>query len=156
MTTRLSIGDFSRMTYLSVKALRHYHDVGVIVRAPDARSRDAALVGHLRRMEQQLQDTQQTVRSLRSLLEEPRDEARVQRRHIPATTALMVAERVAADSVVAWWMDAFTLLHRALADSGATRSGPDGALFPREFFEDEIGDLVAVLPVASEPAETAF
>src|SRR5919201_5451110 len=26
----LSIGDFSRMTYLSVKALRHYHDVGVL------------------------------------------------------------------------------------------------------------------------------
>ena len=30
MTTLLSIGDFSRMTYLSVKALRHYHDVGVL------------------------------------------------------------------------------------------------------------------------------
>ncbi|HEU5420319.1 MAG TPA: MerR family transcriptional regulator [Streptosporangiaceae bacterium] len=30
MTTRLSIGDFSRMTHLSVKALRHYHDVGVL------------------------------------------------------------------------------------------------------------------------------
>src|SRR5919202_1856622 len=30
MTTRLGIGDFSRMTYLSVKALRHYHDVGVL------------------------------------------------------------------------------------------------------------------------------
>src|ERR687885_578474 len=33
MTTRLSIGDFSRMTYLSVKALRHYHDVGVLAPA---------------------------------------------------------------------------------------------------------------------------
>jgi DNA-binding transcriptional MerR regulator/effector-binding domain-containing protein len=30
MDTLLSIGDFSRMTYLSVKALRHYHDVGVL------------------------------------------------------------------------------------------------------------------------------
>ena len=30
MRTKLSIGDFSRMTYLSVKALRHYHDVGVL------------------------------------------------------------------------------------------------------------------------------
>lgn len=28
--TVLSIGDFSRMTHLSVKALRHYHDVGVL------------------------------------------------------------------------------------------------------------------------------
>src|SRR5215468_6901800 len=29
-TTLLTIGDFSRMTHLSVKALRHYHDVGVL------------------------------------------------------------------------------------------------------------------------------
>jgi DNA-binding transcriptional MerR regulator len=28
--TTLNIGDFSRMTHLSVKALRHYHDVGVL------------------------------------------------------------------------------------------------------------------------------
>jgi DNA-binding transcriptional MerR regulator len=27
---RISIGDFSRMTHLSVKALRHYHDVGLL------------------------------------------------------------------------------------------------------------------------------
>ncbi len=33
MTTLLSIGEFSRMTHLSVKALRHYHDVGVLAPA---------------------------------------------------------------------------------------------------------------------------
>jgi DNA-binding transcriptional MerR regulator len=30
MATLLTIGDFSRMTHLSIKALRHYHDVGVL------------------------------------------------------------------------------------------------------------------------------
>lgn len=30
MDTLLTIGEFSRMTHLSVKALRHYHDVGVL------------------------------------------------------------------------------------------------------------------------------
>lgn len=30
MLTQLSIGDFSRMTHLSVKALRHYHDLGLL------------------------------------------------------------------------------------------------------------------------------
>jgi DNA-binding transcriptional MerR regulator len=30
MQTRLSIGDFSRMTHLSIKALRHYHDLGLL------------------------------------------------------------------------------------------------------------------------------
>jgi DNA-binding transcriptional MerR regulator len=30
MQARIAIGDFARMTHLSVKALRHYHDVGVL------------------------------------------------------------------------------------------------------------------------------
>src|SRR5262245_48629771 len=30
MRVRLTIGDFSRMTHLSVKALRHYHDMGLL------------------------------------------------------------------------------------------------------------------------------
>ena len=30
MGTLISIGDFAKMTHLSVKALRHYHDVGVL------------------------------------------------------------------------------------------------------------------------------
>lgn len=33
MATLVSIGQFSRMTHLSVKALRHYHDTGVLVPA---------------------------------------------------------------------------------------------------------------------------
>jgi DNA-binding transcriptional MerR regulator/effector-binding domain-containing protein len=33
MSARLTIGDFSRMTYLSVKALRHYQDLGILVPA---------------------------------------------------------------------------------------------------------------------------
>jgi DNA-binding transcriptional MerR regulator len=33
MATRLSIGDFSCMTHLSIKALRHYHEVGLLVPA---------------------------------------------------------------------------------------------------------------------------
>ena len=30
MPAHLTIGEFSKMTYLSVKALRHYHDVGLL------------------------------------------------------------------------------------------------------------------------------
>jgi DNA-binding transcriptional MerR regulator len=30
MRVRLAIGDFSRMTHLSIKALRHYHDLGLL------------------------------------------------------------------------------------------------------------------------------
>ena len=30
MSTSLSIGEFARLTHLSVKTLRRYHDVGVL------------------------------------------------------------------------------------------------------------------------------
>jgi DNA-binding transcriptional MerR regulator len=33
MGTMLNIGDFARMTFLSVKALRHYHEVGLLAPA---------------------------------------------------------------------------------------------------------------------------
>jgi DNA-binding transcriptional MerR regulator len=38
MTVLLTIGDFSRMTHLSVKALRHYHEVGLLEPAEIDRS----------------------------------------------------------------------------------------------------------------------
>src|SRR3954451_17172099 len=188
MTTKLSIGDFSRMTYLSVKALRHYHDVGVlepaeidpatgyrfylpsqvglaqmirrlrdlgmpldevrtIMDAPDASTRDATLVAHLQRMEEQLAQTQQTVASLRTLLQQQPEALAVERRPIPATAALAITEIVDAPEAVAWWMDAFTVLHKALASTSADRAGPDGALFPSEFFEEETGEVIAFVPV---------
>jgi len=31
MSRNVSVGDFARMTHLSVKTLRHYHDVGLLV-----------------------------------------------------------------------------------------------------------------------------
>jgi hypothetical protein len=38
MNTRIAIGDFSKMTYLSIKALRRYHDMGLLVPADVDRS----------------------------------------------------------------------------------------------------------------------
>src|SRR5215469_5263797 len=109
MSTLLGIGDFARMTFLSVKALRHYHEVGLlppaeidpdsgyrryrleqvptaqvirrlrelgmsldevraVIEAPDVGVRNAAIGAHLRRMEDELEETRETVRSLRLLL----------------------------------------------------------------------------------------
>ena len=192
----LSIGDFSRMTYLSVKALRHYHDVGVlepasidpdtgyrfylpsqvglaqmirrlrdlgmpldevrtIVSAPDSSARDEALVAHLRRMEAQLAETQQTVSSLRTLLQESPEKLAVSRQSIEAAEAIGITEHVRGEDAVAWWMDAFSLLHKALQTLDVERSGPDGALFPAEFFEEEEGVVTAFVP-ARAPEDSAL
>ena len=192
MDVLLSIGDFSRMTYLSVKALRHYHDVDLlepasvdpstgyrfyrpsqvataqvirrfrdlgmplddvrsVLQAPDLDTRNQAIVAHLERMERQLAQTQETVASLRGLLEGGRAPVEVTNRSDPLTPSFAIIERVRAADAVAWWMTAFGELHKALRSSAATRTGPDGALFPDDFFEQEEGELVAFVPAAGTP-----
>jgi DNA-binding transcriptional MerR regulator/effector-binding domain-containing protein len=126
-------------------------EVRAIVRAPDARARDETLVAHLRRLEDQLAHTQQSVGSLRALLEQPDERRDVVRLDLPITPALAVVEQVAGEDGMAWWMGAFTLLHRTVAAAGATRAGWDGALFPQEFFTDDVGEVVAFVPVREEP-----
>src|SRR5262252_4390613 len=70
MSTLVGIGDFSRMTFLSVKALRHYHEVGLLPPAeidPDS--------GY-RRYEVEQVPTAQVIRRLRELGMSLDDEAR--------------------------------------------------------------------------------
>jgi len=191
MEVLLPIGDFSRMTYLSVKALRHYHEVGLldperidpatgyrfydpshvptgqvirrlrdlgmplqdiraVLGAPDAASRNEVLVAHLRRMESQLEKTQATVSSLRALLERPPLPISVQYRSVPRTRALAIVERVAMDDLEGWWSDTFDELYGVLTASSAEPAGPSGALYSNEFFEVELGEVVAFLPVSGE------
>lgn len=188
MTVRLSIGDFSRMTHLSVKALRHYHDVGLlepaeidrwsgyryyrpdqvataqvirrfrdlgmpvdgvraVLQAPDLRTRNELIMAHLDRMQAQLAQTQATVESLRLLLQPEPSPIAVEYRKVEAAPALAIAERVRGETAVEWWMDAFDQLHRVVAEVGAERAGPGGALFPTEFYEVEEADLVAYVPL---------
>ncbi|HEY7034475.1 MAG TPA: MerR family transcriptional regulator [Thermomicrobiales bacterium] len=61
MGTLLSIGAFSRMTFLSVKALRHYHDVGLLL--PAAIDPESGY----RRYEASQVPTAQVIRRLRDL-----------------------------------------------------------------------------------------
>ncbi|HEX4865959.1 MAG TPA: MerR family transcriptional regulator [Acidimicrobiales bacterium] len=184
----VTIGDFSRMTHLSVKALRHYHDVGLlepaevdrfsgyrlydaeqvpiaqvirrfrdlgmpveqvkaVLEAPDVETRNKVIVAHLERMEAQLEETRSTVASLRAVLEAPPTQRTVTYRTTQPTTALVIRDDITVDEFMGWWQRAFEELHGALEDSGATRSGPDGALYPGEFFELERGEVTAFIPI---------
>ena len=165
MTVRLAIGDFSRMTHLSVKSLRRYHDMGIlepadvdretgyryyeaaqvptgqvirrfrdlgmplervkeVLHAPDAAARNEVIVAHLKQMESALRQTEQTVTSLRALLERPRTPVPVEYRSVGPTTALAISEPVRRGDIVTWWSEAFEELHRVLGASSAVRAGP--------------------------------
>lgn len=189
MRLRLTIGDFSRMTHLSVKALRHYHEIGLlepvavdpetgyriydveqvptaqvirrlkdlgmalddvkrVLQAPDLAARNRAIVEHLQRMEGELAQTKANVASLRRLLESPgMPDVTIEFRSLTPTNAIAIRERVAVESLDAWWVEAFGELHSAAGRARMRRSGPDGALYPTEWFQDEVGDVVAFMPV---------
>jgi DNA-binding transcriptional MerR regulator len=187
----VSIGDFSRMTYLTVKALRYYHDVGLlepasideasgyrsydqaqvpmaqvirrlrtlempleairaVVEAPDLEARNKAISEHLKRMEDQLSQTRDTVKSLRSLLERPRVTADVTFRAVPALRAISIQDRVLFKDAGDWVGPAYVELHETLDSAGLTRAGVDGCLFSPDIFEKHDGILQPFIPV-TEP-----
>lgn len=195
MTVRLSIGDFSRTTYLGIKALRRYHELGLLVpaevdavtgyryydasqvatgqvvrrfrdlgmpleqikevlNATDPAARNELIVAYLRQLESSLEQTQQAVSSLRALLEAPRAPLSVEYRTVGATAALAIAEPVPMADLEEWWSEAFTDLHGVLASTGAQRAGPDSALYSTEFFEEELGEVLAFVPVTGVPASS--
>ena len=91
MAARLTIGEFSRMTHLSVKALRHYHDVGVlepavIDRYTGYRSYEAGQVPSAQVI-RRLRDLGMPLDSIRAVLAAPDVEAR--NREIAAHLAQM-------------------------------------------------------------------
>jgi DNA-binding transcriptional MerR regulator len=191
MVVLLPIGDFSRMTYLSVKALRHYHEIGLldpadvdatsgyrlyqpqqiptaqvirrlrdlgmplenirtVLDAPDVQARTTAMADHLRRLEQHLEQTQAAVASLRRLLEAQPSPIEVEYRSESAIQTIAVHGKISMGDTAQWWADAFSELHDALAASGASRAGPDGALYSPEFFQADAGDVVAFIPITGD------
>jgi DNA-binding transcriptional MerR regulator len=192
MAVLLTIGEFSQMTHVSVKALRHYHDVGLlepaavdpetgyrfyavaqiptaqvirrfreldmpieqvkaVLSATDAGARDEVIVEHLRRMEAQLEQTNNAVAALRGLLDGTgASTIPIAVRAFEPTIAMAVHGRVEWDAIEVWLEDALTEIGNCV---GARRAGPDGATYSSEFFESHYGDVVAFVPVdAASPA----
>ncbi len=195
MTATVSIGEFARLTCLSVKTLRYYHEVELlaptavdpasgyrrygtdqvaqahlirrlreldmplpeiraVLAATDQAARDAALRGHLERMEEQLLRTRDVVASLRALLL-PAAPIEVEYRSVLAFSALALRARVARVACGEWCGTAFGSLYGTLGARGIVPAGPGGATYSTEFFENDIGEVVAYVPIA--PADrTAF
>jgi DNA-binding transcriptional MerR regulator/effector-binding domain-containing protein len=189
MQSALTIGEFARITHLSVKTLRHYHDWGVlepatvdpdsgyryyttdqvpaaqvirrfrdlempveqvkaVMAAPDLAARNELISAHLKRMEDQLTQTRDAVASLRALVERPPAPIAIEHRSLPATESLAITATVPRDGLLDWWLTAFDELYAALHRDGIQPEGPAGGLFAHELFEDEIGEVTLLLPVA--------
>ncbi len=199
MDTVVGIGEFSKMSYLSVKALRHYHDIGLlepaavdpatgyrryttsqvpvahairrfrdldmpideirlVLQAPDAGAGNRAILRHLERMQNQLEQTQQTVAALQSLLSGTGDGTRTAHiRHLPLADVLASTAVVLFDECPTWLDAALQSLHGRVDTVGLSIAGPDGALYADAFFEAGEGAVTAFVPIerAGKAAATA-
>ncbi len=122
-----------------------------VVLAGDDAVRNAAIQRHLERMEAELIRTQQVVESLKSLLS-PAGPVTVEYRSVAALSTLAVRARVARRDVAGWCGVAFPLLYESAQRSGTDVTGPGGATYSTEFFENDEGDVVAFVPVPQRSA----
>ena len=183
----LTIGEFSRITHLSVKTLRHYHQVGLlepahvdtrtgyrhyttgqiptaqvirrfrnldmpiedvraVLNAPDHEARNALITRHLIRLEDELAQTQLSVASLRSLLENAAGPITVEHRTVPATVSAGIHETVDLEDLLPWYRGALGELYASIEAQGPRPSGPSGGLFSSEIFEHERGEVTLFVP----------
>ena len=189
MPATLSIGDFSKATHLSVKALRHYHELGIlepaeidpgsgyrryrtdqivtaqvirrfrdldmpleeigaVLSAPDVGTRDRIISSHLRRLEAELERTQEATASLRALLDpSPAADLPVPEHvALPATPAAAISAEVAVEELEPWWRGALAEIGANLEAQGVPTRGAAGALFEEGLFANGRGAITVFIP----------
>jgi DNA-binding transcriptional MerR regulator len=193
VTATLPIGDFSRATHLSVRMLRHYHELGllepvdvdldsryrryapeqivtaqvirrfrdldmplediqIVLQAPDVETRNRVIANHLARLESNLARTQDTVASLRSLLDPPQvTGVPIDHRHVAATRAAFIADIVETDDVVAWYRGAMGEVAATLSAQDITPAGPLGGVYDTELFTEGRGRVTIFIPCDPVP-----
>jgi DNA-binding transcriptional MerR regulator len=189
MTSTVGVGQFATMTHLSVKTLRHYHEVGLLEPAhvdagtgyryysldqlpaaqlirrlrnlkmpiPDVRSvlvarhpdeRNVLISAHLDRLEAELAETRAAVSSLRVLLDTARTRAPISRRHVPAFTAISIADTIDPGDVAPWWERALAELRAYGHDQNLRPAGPAGGIFDEALYQQERARAIVYVPVS--------
>src|SRR5690349_14476301 len=188
MGAQVSIGDFSVMTSLSRKALRHYHDIGILEPAhidshtgyrfydtsqvdhaqiirrfrslgmsipdikallstEDTAARTEIITTHLAQMEEQLQQTRDTVGALRELLAPVHTPASVELRHEPPLAVWSVNATVDVDEIDSWFAAALGKLRVAVATAASAHSTVVlGGVYDRAVFVESRGSATLFIP----------
>ncbi len=194
---QVSIGDFAVMTSLSRKALRHYHDIGILEPAhidahtgyrfydtsqvdhahiirrfrtlgmsipdikallstDDAATRTEIITTHLEQMEEQLQQTRDTVGALRELLSPVQTPAFVQVRQEPALAVWSIGATIEVSEIDSWFAATLgRLRHAVAAAAGAPSAVVPGGLYDRALFLESRGHATLFVPApqSTDPPE---
>lgn len=125
-------------------------EVKAVLAAPDLDTRNALIAAHLSRLEGELEQTRQTVLSLRNLLEPARAPISVEYRTVRATQAVGIQEVVDLSDLLVWYHGALGELYATVAVQGMQPSGPSGGLFASDLFQYERGEATVFVPVSRE------
>jgi DNA-binding transcriptional MerR regulator len=125
-------------------------DIQVVLQARDVETRNRVIANHLARLESNLARTQDTVASLRGLLDRPQDTSvTIDHRHVAATPAAFIADIVDTAEVVAWYRGAMGEVAATLSAQDITPAGPIGGVYDTELFTEGRGRVTIFIPCDS-------
>jgi effector-binding domain-containing protein len=123
-------------------------EIAAVLKAPDVRTRNDLLAGHLGRLEIELAQTRAAVSSLRSLLQGPPPALDVTHRTEPSIQSAAIFSVVDLEDLSTWFQGALGELYGTVDAQRIGADGPPGAVIANEFFSDERGEITMFLPVA--------
>lgn len=123
-------------------------EIAAVLKAPDVRTRNDLLAGHLGRLEIELAETRAAVSSLRSLLQGPPPALDVTHRTEPSIQSAAISSVVDLEDLSTWFQGALGELHATVDAQRIGADGPPGAVIANEFFSDERGEIMVFLPAA--------
>ena len=122
-------------------------DIQIVLKAPDVETRNRVIANHLARLESSLAQTQQTVASVRSLLDRPQDSSvTIEHRHVAAAPAALITDIVDTAHVVAWFRGAMGEVAATLSAQDISPAGPLGGVFDTQLFTEDRGRVTIFLP----------
>ena len=123
-------------------------EIAAVLKAPDVRTRNDLLAGHLGRLEIELAQTRAAVSSLRSLLQGPPPTLDVTHRTEPSIQSAAISSVVDLEDLSTWFQGALGELYATVDAQRVGADGPPGAVIANEFFSDERGEITVFLPAA--------
>ena len=123
-------------------------EIAAVLKAPDVRTRNDLLAGHLGRLEIELAQTRAAVSSLRSLLQGPPPALDVTHRTEPSIQSAAISSVVDLEDLSTWFQGALGELYATVDAQRIGADGPPGAVIANEFFSDERGEITVFLPAA--------
>jgi len=121
-------------------------DIHAVLQAPDVETRNRVISSHLARLQSSLARTQDTVASLRGLLDRPQDSSvPIDHRHVAAAPAAVITDIVETADVVAWYRGAMGEVAATLSAQDITPAGPLGGIFDTELFTEGRGRVTIFL-----------